>query len=344
MLRKLVTIQEVKELIPIKDADNIELAKIMGWQCVVKKGEFKKGDKAVYFEVDSFLPIEEKYEFLRTSSYRNNPYIGEGFRIRTMKLRGELSQGLLLPFNVFDNEEELKKLNIGDDVTKLLNVQKWIMPEVEDASGTVIGNKPFGIPTTDELRIQSTEIFIEKLTGKSYYISTKMDGTSCTMYHKDGRVGITGRNDEFKDDGKSSFWEYAHKHNIPEKLKAYGKNIAIQGEFCGHGIQGNPLKLLKPKFFVFDIVDLDDKNSYYSFDDLVATVEELGLELVPIEEVGESFNYSMEELLEKAKGKYPSGKHKEGIVVRSKIPEYVLEVYSKLSFKVLNNDFLLKEK
>lgn len=344
MLRKLVTIQTVKELVQIKDADNIELAKVMGWQCIVKKGEFRVGDKAVYFEVDSYLPIEDKYEFLRASSYRKNPYIGEGFRIRTMKLRGELSQGLLLPLNIFTNKEELKKLNIGDNLTELLGVKKWIMPEIEGASGTVIGQKPFNIPTTDELRIQSSEIFLEKLKGKAYYIATKMDGTSCTMYHKDGKFGVTGRNDEFKDDGKNSFWEYAHKHGITEKLINYGKNIAIQGEFCGHGIQKNPLGLLEPKFFVFDIVDLDNNNRYYSFDELVTTVSKLGLDLVPVEEIGDSFDYTLEELLEKAKGKYDSGKHKEGIVIRPQIPEYVLEVYSKLSFKVLNNDFLLKEK
>lgn len=344
MHRKLVTIQEVKELIPIENAENIELAKIMAWQCVVKKGDFTKGEKAVYFEVDSFLPIEEKYEFLRQSSFRNNQYIGEGFRIKTIKLRGELSQGLLLPIKTFDNADELMRLNIGDDVTESLNIRKWIMPEVEGSYGTSIGKKPFGIPTTNELRIQSTELLLEKIKGKPYYITTKIDGTSCTMYHKDSKVGITGRNDEYKDDGKNAFWQYAHKYNIPEKLKEYGRNIAIQGEFAGHGIQGNPLRLLEPKFFVFDVVDLDNNNKYYSFDELVSFANDLGLELAQVEEFGESFDYSMKELLEKAKGKYSSGKHKEGIVVRSQNPEYIQEVYNRLSFKVLNNDFLLKEK
>lgn len=342
MLRKLVTIQEVRELTPIEGADKIELAKIMGWQCVVKKGEFKVGDRGVYFEIDSFLPIEEKYEFLRGSSFKNNPYIGEGFRIKTMKLRGEISQGLFLPLSVFS--EDLGVYNVGSDITDILNVIKWMLPEVEDASGTVIGDKPFGIPTTDELRLQSAEIFLEKLNGKPYYISTKIDGTSCTMYFKDGKFGITGRNSEFKDDGNSSFWEYAHKEGIVKKLIDYGKNIALQGEFCGHGIQGNPLGLLEPKYFIFDIVDLDNKNNYFSYDELVFTAKELELELVPIEEIGDSFNYSLNELLEKARGKYPSGKNKEGIVVRSKEPLYVGEIHSKLSFKVLNNDFLLKEK
>lgn len=341
-MRKLATIQEVREIIPIEDADAIELVKIMGWQCVVKKGEFKVGDKGVYFEVDSYLPIEEKYEFLRGSSYRNNEFMGEGFRIKTMRMRGQLSQGLFMPFITYP-EFNLGSIEVGEDVSELLSVRKWEVPEVEGSSGTEIGGKPFGIPTTDELRVQSTDILRQKLLGKAYYISTKMDGTSCTMYIMDGQVGVCGRNSEYKDDDKCSMWKYAHKHHIPEKLKAYGKNIAIQGEFCGHGIQKNRLRLKEPAFYVFDIIHLDNMERC-GYEELVSIVNELGLELVPIEEVGENFNYTLEELLEKARGKYPSGVDKEGIVIRPLVPEYVREASGKLSFKVINNDFLLKEK
>jgi RNA ligase (TIGR02306 family) len=150
----------------------------MGWKCVVKKGEFHPGDRAVYFEVDSFLPEQERYEFLRKSSFRDNEDNGRGFRIRTMKLRGQLSQGLILPIDEFP---ELKGYTLGDDVTDLLGVKKWYMPEVATGSGTSIGNRPFGIPASDEIRIQSATELLDVLRGKPYYITTKMDGTSCIV-------------------------------------------------------------------------------------------------------------------------------------------------------------------
>lgn len=340
MKRKLVTIQKIIALIPIPNADAIELAQVMGWEAVVKKGEYKIGDICVYFEVDSFLPIEERYEFLRKSSYRKNEYLGEGFRIKTMRLRGVLSQGLVMPISAFP--ELPTNLNIGDDVTEILGVRKWMLPEVEGSAGIAIGSKPFGIPTTDELRLQSMLILREKLLGKPYYISTKMDGTSMTVYHKDGEVGVCGRNDEYKDTEECGYWRCAHLYNLPEKLKTYGKNIAIQGELCGHGIQKNKLRLLQPKFFVFDIFDLNT-HKYLSFYEMKSIVNDLGLDMVPIEEIGDSFNYTVKELLEKAKGKYESGIDKEGIVVRPIIPEYCVEAKNRLSFKVLNNEALLNE-
>ena len=109
-MRSLVTIQRVKEISAIPDSDFLELAHVMGWQCVVKKGEFKEGALGVYYEVDSFLPLDERYEFLRNSSYRDNVDNGQGFRIRTMKMRGQLSQGLLLPI---ENFSELAGLGEG---------------------------------------------------------------------------------------------------------------------------------------------------------------------------------------------------------------------------------------
>lgn len=338
-MRKLVSIQSIKSLDSIPDAEFIELASVMGWSAVVKKGDFSVGDKCVYFEVDSYLPIEEKYEFLRKSSYYNNEYMGEGFKIRTQRLRGCLSQGLILPLSI---DACLQNLEEGTDVTELLNVRKWEVPEVMGGNGLVIGKKPFGIPTTDELRVQSYEGLRDALLGKPFYIATKMDGTSMTVYNKGGTVGVTGRNDNYKDTSDNMFWNCAKSYGLPEKLIEHNLNIAIQGELCGHGIQKNRLRLMKLKFYVFDIVDLST-NKYVGYHDLCKYVELLGLDLVPIEEVGDSFNYTLEELLLKAQGLYSSGKDKEGIVIRPLHYEYSIEMKNRLSFKVLNNNFLLKE-
>jgi len=341
-MRNLATIQRISEIKPIQDADFIELVVIRGWQCVAKKGEFQPGDLCIYFEVDSFLPIDKRYEFLRKTSYRSNDHMGEGFRIKTVKFRGEISQGLALPATAFS---EVINYADGADVTDLLKVRKWELPEQVGSAGIAIGDKPFGIPTTDETRIQSIPEFLKHFIGKPYYISTKMDGTSCTIYVKDGKVGVCGRNHEYKEDVNTcSMWAYVYKHDLKEKLLSLDEDVALQGEFCGAGIQKNRLKLFEPVLYIFDVIKISDNDRLEKcgLDDILSYCNMLDLESVPIEETGESFNYSFPELLERAKGKYTSGLDKEGIVVRTR--KYGRVGNDKLSFKVINNDFLIKEK
>jgi len=333
-MRLLVTIQRVRAISPIPDSDFLELAHVMGWQCVAKKGEFKEGELGVYYEVDSFLPLDERYEFLRASSYRDNVDNGEGFRIRTMKMRGQLSQGLLLPFEKFP---ELEGCTEGADVTEKLNVKKWYIPETANAGGTIIGERPNGIPASDEIRIQSALELLEQLKGKPYYITTKMDGTSGIVYYIDGKIGCCSRNKEIKDETDALYWLPVYKYGLKEKFEKLGRNIVLTGEIIGPGIQKNRLRLAEIEWNVFDVKDWD-ANRYLPYDDAIALCAELGLKTVPLEERGEQFDYSLETLLEKAKGKYPSGLDKEGIVVRD------VNAPKAVSFKVLNNDALLKEK
>ncbi|MDR3012028.1 MAG: hypothetical protein LBU70_02310 [Chitinispirillales bacterium] len=333
-MRTLATIQRVKKISAIPESDFLEIAHIMGWQCVVKKGEFREGELGVYFEVDSFLPVDPRYEFLRNSSYRENPDNGEGFRIRTVKLRGQLSQGLILPLPSFP---EFEGFNEGDDITENLGVKKWYVPETSTAGGVIIGDRPHGMPTSDEIRIQSATDLIERLSGKPYYITTKMDGTSGTAYYIDGKVGCCSRNKEIKDEPDALYWLPVYKYGLKEKLAALGKNIILIGEICGPGIQKNKLRLPAIEWYVFDIIDMDAGHCI-PYDKICEICTTLGVAVVPLEERGESFTYSLEELLEKAKGKYLSGLDKEGIVVRD------AERPKLISFKVLNNDALLKEK
>ena len=347
-MRNLASIQSITAVKPIEGADAIELIIIKGWQCVAKKGEFAPGDKCVYFEVDSFLPIEDRYEFLRRTSYRKNEFMGEGFRIKTMTMRGEISQGLALPLDSFPEVSETgADIAIGTDVTDTLRVRKWEIPEMAGSSGIEIGEKPFGIPTTDETRLQSMPEFIDAFAGQPYYITTKMDGTSCTVYHKGGVVGVCGRNKEYKEDAASCpMWAWVLKSGLKDRLLALGEDIAIQGEFCGEGIQKNCLKLLAPNLFVFDIVRLEENGARPKMGlmGLRDYCERLGLDMVPVEEVGDSFAYTLDELIEKARGKYPGGMDKEGIVVRALEFRHNTALQHKMSFKVINNDFLKKEK
>jgi len=333
-MRSLVTIQKVKSISAIPDSDFLELAHVMGWQCVAKKGEFKAGDLGVYYEVDSFLPLDDRYEFLRSSSYRENVDNGQGFRIRTVKMRGQLSQGLLLPLEKFP---ELAGCGEGADVTGKLNVKKWYIPETAAAGGTIIGERPYGIPASDEIRIQSALELLDQLKGKPYYITTKMDGTSGIVYYIDGKIGCCSRNKEIKDEETALYWAPVYTYGLKEKLSRLNKNLVLTGEICGPGIQKNKLRLTAFAWYVFDVKDWD-AGKYLPYDEAVKLCAELGAPIVPLEERGEQFDYSLETLLEKAKGKYPSGLDKEGVVVRDALAPKAV------SFKVLNNDALLKEK
>ena len=258
--RKLASVQYIHGITPIEGADKIECIHVLGWQCVASKGQFNVGDRCIYMEVDSFLPVCDRFEFLRSNSFKNNPILGEGFRLKTMRFKGQISQGLVQPLSILPEGT----YNIGDDVTELFGIRKWEEEERVTNSGTVIGGFPDGIPKTDELRVQSYPELIDEFKAiKGYYISTKMDGCSVTMYSKNGHFGVCGRNYEYADDNKCAMWKYAHEHHIPENVKEAGlDNIAIQGEFCGAGIQKNRLKLARPEWYVFTVIDLNTHRRY----------------------------------------------------------------------------------
>lgn len=340
MVRKLASVQYVHDVWPIDGADKIECIGVLGWRCVAKKGEFAVGDLCVYFEIDSFLPIRPEFEFLRSGCYKNSELLGEGFRLRTQRFRGQISQGLCLPLSILGEGQ----WSIGEDVTELLGVRKWEIEERATSNGTIIGSLPAGIPKTEESRIQAEPGLLEEFAGLPYYITTKMDGTSATMFRIDGRFGVCGHNYEYADDGNCSFWGWAHEFQLEERLKAAGlDNIAIQGEFCAPGIQRNPLKLQRPNWYVFTVVDVSE-HKRMGLEDTQRLCSELGLCMVPVEEQGDSLPYSsIEDLLERARGQYPGGNHKEGIVIRPVEPVFSKTLSGPLSMKVINNDFLLKK-
>jgi RNA ligase (TIGR02306 family) len=177
MERKLASIQVIEDLQPIPDADLIEVATVKGWKLVVKKGEYKIGDKAIYCEIDSFLPIKEQYEFLRKSSFKRMGDI-EGFRLRTIKLRGQVSQGLLLP--IANSIAVKESLEIGQDVSESLGIIKFEPPIPAELSGVMKGSFPNFIPKTDEERIQNLTDVYDNFKKSMFYVTEKLDGSSAT--------------------------------------------------------------------------------------------------------------------------------------------------------------------
>ena len=344
-MRKLASIQEIIKTEPIEGADRIELAYVLGWQCVVNKGQFRSSDKAVYFEIDSFLPIREEFEFMRASSYRKTDIMGEGFRIKTMKFRGQISQGLLLPISQFP--EIPADIELGMDVTELLGVKKWEIEEKATTGGTTIGNLPYDVPHTDEIRIQAEPELIQEFAGLEYYISTKMDGSSHSIGIDEDGFHVTGHNYEYKNDGSSSFYNLVNERGYREKLEAFVKEaglktLTIQGELCAPGIQKNRLRLIKPEWYVFTIRE-DGKR--VGLKRMLEISEALGMTTVPIEEVDvdlPSKYPTVEALLERADGDYPNGGKKEGIVIRPTEPVFCPLISASLSMKVVSNKYLLK--
>lgn len=345
MARKLASVETVWKLEPIEGADKIELAHVLGWQCVVKKGEIREMENAVYFEIDSFLPIEERYEFLRASSYKKTDIMGEGFRLRTQKFKGQISQGLLLPLSMFPElDQDTPK---GTAVAEQLGVRKWEIEERATTGGNVIGNLPPTVPHTDETRVQAEPGLIEEFGKLEYYISTKMDGSSHSIALDDEGFHVTGHNYEYKDDGSCSFYEFVKKNDLRWKLErlreAFGcSTLTVQGEYCGPGIQGNRLKLTKPNWYIFTVIVNGNR---MGIDHLMTAATFLGINPVPIEEIETNLalHYpTVEALLERADGEYENGGKKEGIVIRPTVPVKSRITGEYLSMKVVSNKYLLK--
>ena len=344
-MRKLASVQRVWKIEPIEGADRIELAHVLGWQCVVNKGQIQPMDTAVYFEIDSFLPIRPEFEFMRASSYKNSDIMGEGFRLKTMRFRGQISQGLLLPLSMFP--EIPADAEVGTDVTELLGVRKWEIEERATTGGTVIGTRPYDIPHTDETRVQALPELIQAFNGLEYYISTKMDGSSHSIGIDENGFHVTGHNYEYKDDGSSGFYKLVNERGYREKLESFVtenglRTLTIQGEYCGPGILKNRLKLVKPEWYVFTV---RENGKRVGLDRMLEICRALGLDHVPIEERGEDLpsKYpTVEALLERADGDYPRGGKKEGIVIRPTEPVFCPLISASLSMKVVSNKYLLK--
>lgn len=338
--RKLATIRQVKKIEPIKDADKIELITVDGWEVVSQKGLHKVGDFVIYCEIDSLLPIQDEFEFLRKSSYKKMADGSEGFRLRTIKLRGQISQGLILPLEVINSNITINNFWEGMDVTDILNIKKYEPPIPAELSGEVKGAFPSFIQKTDEERIQNMAGQFPEITkeGVLYYETEKLDGTSCTFYLKNGEFGICGRNWEYKKTETNTFWRLSESMKIEEKMRKFGRNIAIQGECIGEGIQGNRYKLIGQtvRFFNVFLIDTYERANFHEFR---SVIDVLGLETVPIlnSHIDLSNYKTIDELIKSGDGISKLNVHtkREGKVIR--------QMYGSLSFKVISNEFLINE-
>lgn len=338
-MRKLASIQEVIEVSPIEGADRIEVVTILGWRVVSLKNEFKVGDKCVYFEVDSLIPIREWNKFLE-----NKDKPGKPVRLKTMRLRGQLSQGLALPVKIMESYvgETYETLDIGTDVTEILEVEKYEAPVSARLSGKVRGIFPSHVPKTDEERLQSNPGFLEEFKGKKYVMTLKCDGTSGSFMNIEGDHHVCSRNLSLQDDGVNTYWLMYHKYNLKEKLDDMG-DFAIQSEICGPGIQKNRLGLKEQQLLVFNIYDIK-AGRRVCFEKMIEMCSKYDIPTVPVDSFG-TFNFdNVDDLIEYANTRiYPSnGELAEGIVVRPMEEFYSYILSSSASFKVISNTYLQK--
>lgn len=347
MQRKLASVQKVLAIEPIPNADAIELARINGWQCVVKKNEFQVGQLGVYLEIDAVPPDTETFRFLWAPRPREGVETPTEFaqpasyRVRTMRLRGALSQGLLLPLSEF----ELGPVEAGQDVSEVLGVEKYEPPLVM-SGGAPFAGRPFPawVPKTDEMRVQSVPEVLEELRGQPYVATLKYDGTSSTFtLDMEGEFMACTRNYAIPQDvGDPWLWRVVAKYGLREKLQAF-PNLAIQGEIVGPGVQKNRLGLRDLSLFVFNVYDWR-AGQHLGHDESRQVLAEMGLSPVDVVEEGASFEHTLESLLALAEGKYPGTKNeREGIVIRPRQEMRSASLVGRLSFKAISNRFLLKE-
>lgn len=341
MNRKLASIRVVSEINPIPEADAIERATVDGWNVVVKKGEFSPGDLCVYCEIDSLLPVREEFEFLRKSSYRKMADGNEGFRLKTIKLRGQVSQGLLLPISMLPSEV-VSSTGLGDlpgtDVTSVLGIIKYEPPMPASLAGKAKGFFPSFIPKTDEERIQNLSEIIENEKETLFDATEKLDGSSSTFFINNGEFGVCSRNLELLEDEDNSMWKFARQTDLESKLRSLEINIALQGEIIGEGIQGNPYKMKGQTVRFYNAFDID-KYEYFGYDEFHRLIGFLNFETVPVIQEGIRLPGTIDEILKMADGKSALNPdfNREGLVFRTRGGK-------RLSFKAISNLFLLGEK
>lgn len=377
--RKLGRVEKIDSLHPIEGADRIEIAMIGGWQVVVQKGLHQVGNLVAYFEVDSLLPTDNPaFASLTSISSKllfeidGKPYA----RIKTIKLRGQISQGYIVPLN------DLNICTVGEagtDLTQELGILKYEGREEREMNnaGTkknsqAPGTMPFPsfIPKTDQNRVQNIYPRYREAadSGELFEKSFKLDGSSMTAYMYNGVNYVASRNVAFnlqvqnkglkqtlKDfimQVKKVGWKRAKwVDQIPAANNAFtqaaknsGALLALAKENRNIAIQG---ELVGPKIQQnFEGVDsnqyfvydvyLIDEKRYMLPNQRVEFCKRHKLNHVPVAGIVK-LHENCKDCIADADG--PSGlngKYREGYVYKSMARDF--------SFKVISNSYLLKEK
>ena len=328
----LAQISRISGVDNIPGADLVQCYTLAGWKCVARKNEFKEGDLAVYIKIGSILdPTVSHFSFL------------EGKPLKTKKIRGVVSQGLIGPLSWLSSGTDNQEFKENDDVTTILKIRKYQEKEELTSLGSGSVQRPSFIPKTDADRVQNLSANDwNALIGKTAYVTRKEDGTSTTYFYNEEKFGITSRNCliDMTDTGRSVFHylEMARQFQIREKMQHLKRNIAIQGEIVGPGINGNRLKLTALDFRVFGVWDITE-GKYLPPTEVDSLCKELKLNQVPhivtvqlsAKEANAAYWLSLADTLQ-----YGFNIRAEGLVLRT------YDGNIEMRFKAISNSYLLK--
>lgn len=357
-IRKLASVQVISNLRSIEGADRIELARILGWNVVVKKGDFKVGDKVIYFETDSILPENNPaFDFLKNSKGKIKP-------LKAKRIRGIVSQGLVTGLDVIPLGKIIP-LDVGFDCTEILGVKKYDPIEVvfRNPKGNysyIVSGFPYFIPKTEETRVQILQDKLDIAKNHKFVITEKLDGSSITCFIKDGKFGVCSRNNMVSLTISNPWGEAALKYDLENKFtklrEALGYDFALQGELIGVGIQGNKYNLSDYEIRWFNLFRIDKQEDvgFYHSDQqqlnnfngftLGEVASMLDMETVPVLDVDFDMNNNIDTLVMMAQGKSKlnPNQNREGIVFRAKYNKEFNKVGfgCRFSFKAINPDFL----
>lgn len=339
--RNMCSVQEVTQILPIAGADRIELAKVLGWQVVVRKGVFKVGQKVAYFEVDTLCPDDNPiFGHLQGRGQKTVFKDGKeitGHVLRTIKLRGEISQGMLMPLAELGIQEH--DVEVGTDISELAGVLKY-EDELPFSGGDIVGRfNTLYCPKSDAERLQNLSKYWDEIKSLEWQPTVKVDGTSRTLVKDtDGTLHIYSRNYELKYDNNDLGVVVAKKWNLEDAL-APGE--AIQFELVGPGIQKNRLHINEPRPFVFSYWRNGNKVSPNNWSPMLrkAGVPFLDKDLWKPEGSLEEF---IDKVSKNLRGNITKDLPDEGIVfhlLSSEMPSFLDRT---LCFKVISNKYLIK--
>lgn len=339
-MRKMAVIAVIDEIKPIPDANKICAYRVGGWWVVDTVGKYNVGDYVVYCEVDSWIP-NTIAPFL-SKGQEPREYNGvKGERLRTVRLRGQISQGLLLPVSVLNQDgvdgKEYPFIE-GSDVAELLGIQKWEPPIPAQLAGLIEGPWPSQIQKTDQERIQNLTKEWDVLRDHRYECTEKLEGSSMSVGLINGKFVVCSRNLNLRETQDNSLWAQARRYKIEEKLHELNMdNIVIQGEIIGDGIQGNHYNIKGQDFYVFDVLNIQT-GEYLQPATRRELVAKLDLKHVPVLEEGMIFSpiETVEDVLLFADGnsKLNPSKLREGLVFK--------RVDGSEHWKAVSNKYLIK--
>jgi RNA ligase (TIGR02306 family) len=328
---KLASIELIKSIRPHPNADLLDIAMVLGWQTIVKRGEYKEGDRVVFIVIDTILPVRPWSEFLADKKNPEKP-----IRLKNAKIRGEYSQGLVLPISVLDgNTFSAGTWQIGADVGAELGIKKYEKEIPASLSGEIIGTFPtYLVAPTDEDNALSNLDLVEEVLKHPITVTWKLDGSSCTIIVQGGEIThVCSRRMQIKESDSNAFWIAANKlrPNIP-----LGWSGIIQGELCGPGIQGNQLKLLEPSLYIYQMRELHGK--WMSYAELISFGKNV-LKAGVVARIEHGHIRSLEGLQAIADNlKLQNGDPAEGIVVRPfSYPSS--GIGRPLGFKIINRNY-----